>query len=295
MFGYLRLENRDLPVEIRRYYRQQYCSLCHALWNFYGYLPRFLLSYDMTFAAVLLDLKAQIDFREKKPICYFKKEIASDRESWKRLAAVSLLLAAEKLRDDVADEGSLSARCILLSFSGPICRAEQDYPILSACLKQGFQRMSSLEQKRGNVEQLAEAFSSILIDGVNLMFPQSEPEIAILRHVAQWIYFMDAVDDLDKDIRKGTYNPFLGIARSRADLVKYHSDVLAQFICRQRDSLRPWLQQYPVISARTGAIVSILQESIPWVTGRVLLGERPHRPTSILVKVMESKWGITFA
>ena len=136
MYGYLRVDRKTASPSIRKYYRQQYCSLCHSLWNNYGMQSRFLLSYDVTFMAVLLNFDPQISFDEKLPICYFKKEIKTDKEKWKKLAAITVLLVGEKLNDNIVDKEKVNlSRTGMKVFSKSIKKARKDYNELYLYLK----------------------------------------------------------------------------------------------------------------------------------------------------------------
>ena len=295
MYGYLRLDNKTAPVEIRRYYRQEYCSLCHALWNFYGYKPRFLLSYDVTFMAALLDLDTQITFTENKPICYFKRPIESDNEKWKKLSAILILLSAEKLRDNINDDESIIARIILMVFHKSIKRAERDYPELSGYLKSAFRKMSDIEKSKGDVYDLAAAFADIMVKSKRLLYGESDLEDAVLKHVSSWIYFIDAIDDIDKDAKSGSYNPLLMIAKSREDLIINHADYIADFIIKQHDELIQHLNKLDINTNRGMTIINILNYSIPKVTRRILMGKKGFAMEHPYVKYFEGKGGIIFA
>lgn len=295
MYGYLRLTNKEAPAEIRKYYRQEYCTLCHALWKYYGYKPRFLLSYDITFMAALLGLNTQITFQESKPICYFRKDIESDEERWKKLSAISVLLSAEKLRDNINDDNSILARIVIALFSKSIKKAEIDYPALSALLKNGFVEMSRIEKEKGDVYQLASAFSEIMVGSKQLLYGKSEFEDAVLHHVATWIYFIDAIDDLDKDVKDGSYNPFLSIAQSREQLLSEHVEYISEFINKQREALVSHMGGFKVDSIQAMTVLNVLNYSMPAVTRNVLLGKKAYSPVHIHVKYDESKGGIVFA
>ena len=54
MYGYLKPNAAETSTAVYSRYRRYYCTLCHALWRQYGRLSRLAVSYDMTFAAVVL-------------------------------------------------------------------------------------------------------------------------------------------------------------------------------------------------------------------------------------------------
>ena len=53
MFGYVRVYKEELRVREYETYRGVYCTLCRALGKRYGVFARLILSYDMTFFAIV--------------------------------------------------------------------------------------------------------------------------------------------------------------------------------------------------------------------------------------------------
>ncbi len=54
MFGYVTIYQKDLDNAAMDCYQAYYCGLCQSLGRKYGTAARMALSYDMTFAALLL-------------------------------------------------------------------------------------------------------------------------------------------------------------------------------------------------------------------------------------------------
>ena len=219
MYGYLRLLQGGTLPSIQRYYRGLYCSLCHAMWNYYGNRSRFLLSYDMTFLSVVLDLNGHADL-DSNFLCYKKSHIQTDQEKWKRISALSILLASMKLQDNIDDDKDIKAKIGMLLFRGATKRASLDYPEVAQLLKQGFADMATMERNNQDVFTLSHKFGDIMTNAVSLLFTCSEADYAIMKHVTEWVYFIDALDDLDRDSHDGNYNPFKSLASSKHALIK---------------------------------------------------------------------------
>ena len=54
MFGYVTICEPELKVKDLKKYRAYYCGLCRVLKEEYGFMGQMTLTYDMTFAVILL-------------------------------------------------------------------------------------------------------------------------------------------------------------------------------------------------------------------------------------------------
>ena len=54
MFGYVTIYEPELKVKDLKKYRAYYCGLCRTLKEKYGSMGQVTLTYDMTFAVILL-------------------------------------------------------------------------------------------------------------------------------------------------------------------------------------------------------------------------------------------------
>ena len=54
MFGYVTVCEPELKVKDLKKYRAYYCGLCRTLKEDYGFMGQMTLTYDMTFAVILL-------------------------------------------------------------------------------------------------------------------------------------------------------------------------------------------------------------------------------------------------
>ena len=294
MYGYLRLINGITPPSVQNYYRSLYCSLCHALWNFYGMRPRFILSYDMTFLAVVLNLDNQVDLKDRL-LCYKKANIKTNVEQWKRLAAMSVLLATKKLEDDVHDDNDLKAKIALRIFHKAEKRAEADYPAIADLFQDGFNDMSMLEKQQSDVMQLSRRFGKLMTDAVDILYKCSEEDMMVMKHVTQWVYFIDALDDLDEDSLDGNFNPFKPFATTKRELITNHSNYIEQLISNQMKEVKSAFSHYSEPTARDWIILSTLTNTLPATTAHVMRGEKPYKKASLITQALEMKGGYKLA
>ena len=264
MFGYLKPYGIG-SSSVNRLYKKYYCSLCHALWINYGFFSRFLLSYDLTFVCALLGLDTAEPTTPKLK-CYRKMKIESDCDSWKSMAALSLLMVSEKMNDDINDENSIKAKLVSFLYKRHFSKVKKDYPQASRTIIDSFKAFNIKEKEHAGLSELSEAFADIMSNAVKSMLDCSEHELAVIRFVSKWVYFIDAVDDLDEDIKCGRFNPFSTIAHSKEQLLSINSCYIQNFANSLTFEMKPYIKNFDLSIGNDKLIATILVKSMPYVS-----------------------------
>lgn len=222
LFGYIKPKIPELKVGDYDRYKGIYCSLCKHMGKEYGKISRFALSYDGTFLALLL-LSLQEDctpFQSGK--CVFNPAkrcnfCTSGEEQFYFAAALTVLMTHQKLRDDLADSGflgKLRAGLALLFAAGARKKAVKKYPQLQHILQETIATQLQVEQQESPcIDACAEPTAQMLGRTFALLQPQDEALTRVLQNfgyfLGKWVYLMDAADDLEKDLQRGEFNPFV--------------------------------------------------------------------------------------
>ena len=98
MFGYIVIDKNEMKIKEYNTYKAIYCTLCKRMGKDYGFLSKFTLSYDFTFAALVwLTLNGGCKDFEKKscrvnPLkkCVYCK---NDSDGFSQVAAMAVLLS----------------------------------------------------------------------------------------------------------------------------------------------------------------------------------------------------------
>lgn len=223
MFGYMRLDSR-CPHNLRKHYKKYYCYLCRSLDKHYGITTRLLLSYDVTFFMLFCADKDMLSKVDKIPCVRNTPELSSSLSSdlGRKCAAMNLLLVSAKLDDNILDDGSTLARVIKLFFHRPIKKATKDYPDLAANINDGYAQFRNLEAANASIDELEDGFAHMMTTILTSPFGiEDSTRVNTLSAASRWLYYIDAVDDLDKDIKDGGFNP-LGSYGSFANLKNNH-------------------------------------------------------------------------
>ncbi|MBQ8345458.1 MAG: hypothetical protein IJY42_04230 [Clostridia bacterium] len=222
MFGYVTAERTELKVREDRYYQGLYCGLCRSMGRCTGQCSRMALSYDFTFLALVrLSLnETEVRFVPKRCLAHplTKRPVMLPNEELEYAAAAAALLHERKNADDRSDERGLRRlrSCLLAPFFQHGKRkALKRFPalrVLEERLDRSLERLSAMERDRQKSVNLpAEQFGELLGEVMSFGLEEKKAPIAreIGRSVGQWIYMVDALDDLEQDAEKGRYNPFL--------------------------------------------------------------------------------------
>ena len=113
MFGYVVINKKELKFREYDEYRGFYCGLCKSLSERYGISGQITLNYDMTFLAMLLTALYEEDIKAINERCIihpFKKQLKYQNKYIDYAADMTIILSYFKCKDDVDDEGKISAR-----------------------------------------------------------------------------------------------------------------------------------------------------------------------------------------
>ena len=262
--------NQYSDYQTQKIYKNYYCGLCFALDMHYGAMSRMLLSYDVTTLAIALHAHPQPTCEKLSCMgCKACKQTYFQNETWKKIAAVNVLLAAEKMSDDIADERSLKATVGAFFYKRVIRRATEDYPDIHRAIHQGYRLIQAAEKENCDVLEIGNRFADMMVGILDAGFDTSPVVREYVRQIARWLYFIDALDDYDEDLKKHRFNPI-----AKADLP------FREYIHTCYPQLQTYLQslyaEYDSLCAQLPGegeneiLVSILKNSIPVVTATVL-------------------------
>ena len=236
MFGYVRADTPYLYIKDQVLYQAMYCGLCKGISAVCGQRARFGLSYDVTFLSVLLHNIAGIDVTVEKSHCLThcirSKQMAAVDDLTKALAAFNTELAYYKCVDDIADGDKGGAKKWL--FISGHKRVQKSFPAIHTLVKRNLAAQEALEKNGvASVDRAADATATMLAELSDELLGEKKTQdtYTLFYHLGKWIYLIDALDDYDKDKKKGAYNPFVMEygEESRCELLKNRGADVAFF------------------------------------------------------------------
>jgi len=219
MFGYVQPLKPELKVKELEAYKGYYCGLCKAIRDQYSHTARFMLNYDCAVLSLLLSSMSGETPTVARERCLAspvrKKTIVHSRES-SYAASVNVLLGCAKIDDNIEDEGQLTARMLSLFYRHVKKRAAGDVPELTAEFETRLHALRGLEKAQcQDVDAVSAEFGhllSVVFASAPFDFVDKGAKQALAHfgyHLGRWIYIADAVNDLEKDIKSGSYNVYL--------------------------------------------------------------------------------------
>lgn len=285
MFGYVRPNKAELKVREFVRYQAVYCGICKTIGRRYGQLPRTAANYDMTFLALFLMAMAGEDPGMEMQNCILhparKNMMALESEALDFTAAAAVLLARGKFQDNLEDKEKRAASASLkLLFSRAAAKASADYPAAAELIRKQLRKQREAEERASlsfSWDEMLRPFAGLLGGLMELAPLTPEPEEQIRRalvyigeHLGAWIYLIDAVDDREKDKKKGHFNPlFCGEKGEENERLREAEKLLkeAEDKIDAAASLLPFYRDASILS-------NIIQEGLPSVREAVFQGQK---------------------
>ncbi len=235
MFGYITPALGQLDEEQRKRYRSFYCGVCHSLLSRYGQAARLTLSNDMTFLAVLLNSLYEPESKTTSARCGVhplrpREVISSSAVDY--AADMNILLSYYKAEDQVRDEGTASARAARSRLKKPFQQAAKKYPEQAEAVRNALETLWTLEKSENPEPDPLCNLSGAMLGAVFVPRRDGLWDASLYivgESLGRFVYWMDAYEDLEKDLKKGRFNPLAGY-RSRPDFHEFCHQTLELFM-----------------------------------------------------------------
>ncbi len=278
MFGYVRTDTPYLYIKDQTLYQAMYCGLCKGIGETCGQRARMGLSYDVTFLSVLLHNIAGVDVTIEKSHCLThrirSKPMANVDEITRVLGAVNTELAYYKYTDDIADEGKGRGKRWL--FKKGHKRVKKAYPEVERIIRERLAEQEKLEKAQvASLDRAAENTAQMVAELCDFALgdKKSEHTHNLCYAIGKWIYWIDALDDYDKDVKKGAYNPFALSYHEgcRGQLLEKYGQEIAYMFHAVFFDIRENLSKIPFVFNRD-LVDNVLLRGLPAETKRVMDG-----------------------
>ena len=218
MFGYVKPVVADLLVREHEFYKATYCGICRSMKKHTGILSNVTLSYDSVFLALVRmayipDLECRTELRRCIAHPAKRRPMLEENEATEYTARAFAILTHYKLLDDISDEKLVKRAAV--SLARPITShavSLADLSDLEAIVADRLARITELERaKCPSIDEPAELFGQLLGEIFSYGY-DGEARLVSYEcglHLGKFIYAADAAEDYDKDVKSGSYNPYV--------------------------------------------------------------------------------------
>ena len=218
MLGYLHPKLKSSNSKLKEQYKALYCGLCHGLKKNYGYRGIACLNYEVTFLLLLIISASEKEsvifhgsccltpFVRVPFIDYLSREV-------KTSADISILVSGFEIKDNINDGGVFIWKIFDRLLNNLNETATNEISEFEASIKNKLNTFYNLENNESdNIDDILCACGDIVEKFVEPLLPAVDGPVAeiismIANYIGQWIYLVDACDDLQKDISTDNYNP----------------------------------------------------------------------------------------
>lgn len=232
MFGYVDV-TKSLEEGQRGLWQTFMCGLCFSTKKMFGNIPRMFISNDVNFFNVFFHSIANVDVQVEQSRCFShpikKRSVLKTTSLTDKIAVANVILAYLNVYDDVIDDGGAKKKLALSLYKKAYRKAQKLWPELDSVICKRYEQLRQLE-KNGcdSLDAVAHSFATLSQDFCTLVLEQrNEFAETLCYNVGKWIYLIDALDDVEKDLRRKNYNPFVSCykATSLDELCKHNEEI----------------------------------------------------------------------
>ena len=212
MFGYISINKAEMKFKDYDVYHSYYCGLCKVLKECYGRRGQVTLSFDMTFLVVLLTGLYEPDTKTEMVRCVAhptQKHAAKTNEFTEYAAAINMILSYYKCEDDWIDERKKKSFVAARLLKSKLKEIKKIYPVKCKVISENLAEISRREaENEQNLDLMSGLFGNIMSEIFAYRHDEWESSLRKMGFfLGKFIYLMDAYDDVEQDIKSGSYNP----------------------------------------------------------------------------------------
>lgn len=222
MFGYVTPLKPELKIREYNQFQSYYCGVCLGIKKLYGELPRMTLNYDMTFLSLLIDgLSSDEELNLEMKRCMAhpnkKKPILLNNTAINYAATMNVSLTYYKLLDDVYDDNTLKSKFLLNVIKPYKKKFPSSIIEINSLIEEKLKDLSNLENNKNfnYIDEICDPFSvivGVILEKYPHNFKEDSKELREKLYkfgysLGKWIYLMDALDDLEEDMKDNKFNP----------------------------------------------------------------------------------------
>ncbi|HBD63158.1 MAG TPA: hypothetical protein DC038_01855 [Clostridiales bacterium] len=213
MFGYVTINKMELKFKEYYSYKGYYCGLCKRLKTKYSNKSRMTLNYDMTFLILFLSSLYEPQNKVCNERCMVhpgKKQLVVQNEITDYAASVNILLSYYNLLDNWQDDRDYKSLALMKTLEGEFRKASAELPEKAEIFRMRLENIAKLEKNdTDDVDAVSNEFGHLMEE--IFLYKKDEWEKNLRKigfYLGKLIYYLDAYEDMEKDEKDKSYNPF---------------------------------------------------------------------------------------
>ena len=247
MLGYVKPVAEELLVKENEFYKATYCGICRSMKKHTGGLSIATITYDSVFLALVRMAyipDSELGSSMRKCITHPMKKrcMLDDNSAIEYTARAFAILSYYKMQDDLTDEKL--AKRMLVSATRPVlagAKKKAGLSDLADIVKAKLDKITEIEkERREGIDEPAGLFGELL--GEIFAYGFDGPDRLVTYEcgyrLGKFVYLVDAIDDYDKDLKDGKYNPYV-IAYDGAKLTYENKQIVKSALlieCKKLES-----------------------------------------------------------
>jgi uncharacterized protein DUF5685 len=269
MFGYVTIDKMELKFKEYYSYKGYYCGLCMSLKNKYSNLSRMTLNYDITFLILLLSSLYEPTNKIYNSRCIAhpsKKQLIIQNDITDYAASINIILSYYNLKDNWDDERDIKSLVMARLLKKEFTSANSELITKSQKISEKIKNIALLEKQETNdIDRVSNEFGHLMEEIILYKVDVWENTLRKLGFfLGKYIYLLDAYEDMEKDKKNNSYNPFNYINVQNID--DYAKEILMlnlSFLSEQLEKL-PLVQDKTIIDniLYSGILMKIKETSV---------------------------------
>lgn len=220
MFGYIKPFKPEMKVREFDTFKAVYCGLCKQLSRVFGPFSSLTLSYDFTFIATLASGMSDSCGGFKPCRCVanplMKKSCMLPNDDLTFCASAAMLMIYYKVKDNIKDSTfikKIPGYLALPFVSNARKKALKTYSDIDEIIASAMERQADVESGECRSTDRAADPTATALALICERLSEDEKQKKILNRfgylIGRYVYFADAIDDLEDDLASGGFNPFI--------------------------------------------------------------------------------------
>lgn len=214
MLGVMTVRKEELKIREFDRYRAFYCGLCRAIGQRCGSVCRMALSFEMTFLAMLHTALYESETCEERHRCLFHpvhRKLMLGNEAIDYCADLSAIVSYYDLRDGWEDEKRVDALAVSAALKRAAKRAGERLPRQRDAVERYVSLLHDVEaRKEENLDTAANLTGDMLAELYVMKDDVYQKDLRELGfYLGKFVYLCDCYEDIERDVKKGNYNPLL--------------------------------------------------------------------------------------